>query len=263
MNRKKFNCAGHPATIRVLLAAMFLASGCAAQTAQKNEPASRSAGQPAFDQKESPGPRIPKFPVDTVIYFEAKHRTITMAKASDLAGDLADDPYFQTLRAENRFEDIAMKFVSHYRKKFKIDAPTEELRAKSVETDKLGLTHIRFQQVFSNIPVSDCEITVHLNRENSVYLVQGRYIPTPVDVPTRPVLDREDAIRAVAHNLITKANGCPECAAELVIYANPSGDPRLAWQVRSDSGLAEKWTHVIDAQTGDILKKESRIRTLK
>lgn len=259
MNQSKRT--GLSALARVLLAAMFIVSGCAAQTAKKQEPRSRSAGQPAWDQKEASETKTPKFPKDTVIHFEAKQRTVILAKAENLTEAFSDDDHFKALQKENRFEDIALKFVNHFRKNFKIDAPTGELKVSSVKTDDLGLTHVRFRQTFSGIPVRACEITVHLNADNNVYMVQGRYIPTPRDAATRPRLDRREAFGAAARDLEGKTGGCSNCEAELVIYPDSSEGPRLAWEVRSSSGLAEKWTHLIDAKTGEILKKESGIRT--
>lgn len=201
------------------------------------------------------------FPDDAVIHRDTIHGTITLLKGKNLTRSLTDDNHFQKLQTEDRLEEIALMFLDVYRDEFRLDLPSDELIVTSVQTDTLGMKHVRFQQVFRTISVFACEITVHLNRSNHVYMVQGRYIPTPVRVNTCPVLNHQDAFRTVAKDLGGTATTCPGCRWELVIYTQPSGAPRLVYRVSAKPSLDRGWAYFIDAHTGEILKKQTIIKT--
>lgn len=202
-----------------------------------------------------------KFPSDSVIHFEPSKRTIRLLKAKNLSEDLAEDERFRKLQSGDRFDEIALYFIDYYHESFRLEAPRDELTVKSVKSDGLETKHVRFLQKFQDIPVWGCEITVHLNSENSVYMVQGQYIPTPEGMNTTPILDSESALRTVAQDL--GKGRCPFCRPDSIILPVESGDPKLAWLVLATVSLGEGWSYFIDARNGDILKKLSSIRSPK
>lgn len=189
--------------------------------------------------------------------------TITFLKAPNLSAHLKHDEDFAQLRARKQFGDIAHAFIAAYRDEFRLTEPTRELRVESVETDTLGLTHVRLQQTFHDIPVWAAELRVHLNADIQVYLVQGRYIPTPRNLFTLPSLTDQAALQRAADYLRKPLAGCLECQATLVIFASDDTAPHLAYHVSVLLGLAEGWEVMIDAQTGEVLQKLSTIRTAR
>ncbi len=90
--------------------------------------------------------------------------------------------------------------------------------------------------------------------------MQGRYIPTPENMDIRPVIEQEQALENAA--LAMKSNtGCLKCRLELVIFAPPAGDPRLAYEIHAVKGLTNRWVFVVDAADGKILQKRSLVKT--
>ena len=133
--------------------------------------------------------------------------------------------------------------------------PPEELTVKAINTDELGLKHVRFQQTFDGIPVWASEIMVHLNRSNHVYLVNGRYIPTPLSVRTDPVLSEDEAFGIVARDLTDVGPDCQGCRSELVIFAMGENRPHLAYRVSVAPHGAEGWAVFVDGESGAILER--------
>ena len=200
------------------------------------------------------------FPMPVEIRRDPRLGTITFLKAASLSEGLEHNADFARLRANNQFGDIARAFIEAYRDEFRLTEPAHELRVESVETDILGLTHVRLQQTFHNIPVWAAELIVHLNADTQVYLVQGRYIPTPRNLSIQPNLTDQAALQRVADHLGKPLAGCLQCQATLVIFAAEDTAPRLAYRILALLGLAEGWEVMIDAQTGEVLQKLSAIQ---
>ena len=194
-------------------------------------------------------------PSDAVIRRDVNNGTIIFLRGDNLSEGLEGDKNFRVLQSENLLAEIALAFLTAHRSVFKLMRPPDELTVSSATTDHLGLTHVRFQQVFKGIPVWASEIIVHLDQSNHVYLTQGRYIPTPVNVITCPVLSQEKALRIVAEKLEKTGLGCPRCRSELIIFTALDDGHRLAYRVLATPSVIEGWAFVIDAETGAILEK--------
>ena len=99
-------------------------------------------------------------------------------KAKNLSSSLDDDPRFRALRTENRYGDIAYAFLESRKDILKIHDSRAEFKIISESMDHLGMKHIKFQQVYKEIPVWGKELSVHLDSQNNVYLLQGNTVPT-------------------------------------------------------------------------------------
>lgn len=196
-----------------------------------------------------------KLPSDVVIRRNVQNETIIFLRGRNLSEGLEGDKNFRELQSKNLLSEIALAFLTAHRLLFKLIQPPDEFAVESITTDDLGLKHVRFQQVFEGIPVWASEIIVHLDQSNHVYLMQGRYIPTPVNVNTCPVLSQEEALRIVAEKLEETGLGCPRCRSELIIFAALDDRPRLAYRVLATPSVIEGWAFVIDAETGAVLEK--------
>ena len=199
------------------------------------------------------------FPPQTQVRRDAPLGTISHLKAPNLSQYVEQDPDFRRLQTEKQFAELAQTFIQAYRSEFRLQQPVQELRLGSVKTDDLGLTHVRMQQIFQNIPVWAAELIVHLDKAAHVYLVQGRYLPTPQKISTTPNLTRNQAVERVAQELGISTADCGSCTAKLVIFAQDFAidghAPRLAYQVHASPSLIEGWDVMVDAETGTILQK--------
>lgn len=140
-----------------------------------------------------------------------------------------------------------------------------EFVATSVETDELGQTHIKYQQQFEGIEVYGGEVIVHTD-EAVVNKVNGRYFPTP-ELDLTPSLSASSVLASakseMTHFKALKGLEKTLIAAEqeqvklVVFYKNDA--PHLAYQVDLIPNLAEYWTYILDAHTGEVLRKFSHI----
>jgi len=200
-----------------------------------------------------------QLPADTVVKREEQTDTIRLLKGNNLSATLESDPHFRELQSGSQAEDIALAFICAHHQLFRLTAPSDELVVASVTSDDLGLTHVKFSQVSNGIPVWASEIIVHLDRENNVYLVQGRYNPTPAHVNSRPRLSAPEAERIAAGNMGKPE--CPYCRTDKIIYPQPGAAAALAWRVEASAGRGESWTFIIHAETGAVLEKLSAVHT--
>lgn len=180
---------------------------------------------------------------------------ITFLKSANLSASLEKDERFLALQRENRFTSIALCFLSAFRDDFLLKDPCGEMREESLLVDDLGLKHIRFQQVFKGVPVWAAALTVHLDRSNHVYLVAGRYIPTPSKVDIQPVIDEKQAVDKVKKEMALSAGQAVHFITHLCIFAPEGRDPGLAYQVTARLQTVEGWEMMVDARNGRILEK--------
>jgi hypothetical protein len=133
-------------------------------------------------------------------------------------------------------------------------------------SDKLA---VKFQQFVGGVRVVDGWVNLLFDMQGTLLAIQSTSLPQVAVFPTAPRLDA-DAALARAHALFRahtgfEANELP-LAPELVILgydAEHGREPRLCWQI--DLQWHEQDTeplgnvHWIDANTGELLKRESSI----
>ncbi len=200
-----------------------------------------------------------KLPLNATIKRNKFNDTITYLKGENLSEGLETDQFFSELQTKDLFSDIASAFISANAQLFRIDQPAGELVTPSVNEDDLGFKHIRFQQVFKGIPVRAAEINVHLDKHNHVYLVQGNYIPTPVDIDIKPVVSGGDVERIVTENLKIQHSQNDQYHSEMIIFSSPEKSPCLAYRAFITVTASQAWEFIIDATTGAILDKTSTV----
>jgi Zn-dependent metalloprotease len=196
-----------------------------------------------------------KLPKDAIIKIDDKNKTVLLLKGKNLSEKLERDEKFQTLQSKGQYVEIALAFISANHSLFQLASPPEELSVKSLQTDDLGFTHMKFNQAYQGIPVWPGEINLHINQQNQVYLIEGRYIPTPVKVNTHPVISEKEAMDIVAEKLSQPKTKCPECHSEIIIFSDTGADPCLTYRIKANPSLNEGWEFFINAASGQILQK--------
>lgn len=196
-----------------------------------------------------------ELPSGAIVKRDKDNATIILLKGKNLSENLEKHTNFQTLQRDEQYADLALAFISANRLLFKIDDPTTELAVKSINIDDLGFKHIKFQQQFDGMSVWASELNVHLNRMNQVYLIQGRYIPTPVGIERQAVLQEEAVKQIVAESLDVAGYDCFEHPPEKIVYASAALEARLAYRITVPLRATEGWVFIIDAVTGAVLEK--------
>ncbi len=145
----------------------------------------------------------------------------------------------------------------------------EQIEPTGVSTDELGMTHVRFQQVYRGVPVFGAQVTVHVAADGqTINAIAGHYVPN-LALAVTPKLNA-DAALAVARSVDTQAT--PWGAPELRVYS-PVIDPAvsqasLVWMVRLFHDLDQsrgpaRQLYVIEARTGAILTSYNELDTAR
>ena len=187
----------------------------------------------------------PIFPPDAELRLNPDNGTLLYLKGTDLLPDMTGNS-----DAGRGPEAVAIFFMEHYRAQFLLAHPGSELKCLSVDTDALGLVHIRFQQTYNDLDVWGKEINVHLDQTRRVNLVQGRYVPTPRHVDTTPEISAADAVKKASAAAGLPPPHASSDIAELVIYAKPHENGTLAYKVALPG-----WMYFVDAKDGSLIDK--------
>jgi Zn-dependent metalloprotease len=163
-------------------------------------------------------------------------------------------------------ESLAMQYIQAASGLMKIKNPDQEFVVKSVETDDLGMTHVRMQQQVKGIAVYGTEVIIH-GKNNNFDFLNGSYFPTIENINIMPALDQIKCLKIVADNISEKPAYADDVKmlfknlkekAEMVIYPH-EGKFILAYHVVTYRNLVERWEYFVDAQSGDIIKKYQSI----
>ena len=171
------------------------------------------------------------------------------------------------LAKESQADKIARGFLGAHAALFKMESATEELQSDGVETDELGMTHVRFAQRASGLPVLGGELSVHFDASGALVRVRGRFIPLPpvnvaptvtADVASAWAVSSAQASRPDAGADSFTVTGAPE------LVVDPAG-PRVAWRVEVfvDDGIAPaRLGTLVDAATGEVYRTSDILATL-
>ncbi len=161
---------------------------------------------------------------------------------------------------------LAMNFMISNKDLLKISDPENEFKIESAKKDNLGMTHIRYEQVYKGLEVWGKEVYVHFDEQGNISSLTGRFAPTPLSI--QDISGKEsssDAISIAVNELKSRMtiNGYSNQIQDLLKYHGPSARkiiwydhqqvPHLAWFAEVRSGLSQDWYYFIDAQNGSIL----------
>jgi Zn-dependent metalloprotease len=156
-----------------------------------------------------------------------------------------------------------------------------DLKITHNNTDVFGITHIKYQQIYKNIPVMGLELIVHL-KNNKVYLINGNFIPN-FSINSTSNINENDAIQSAIKTfpnsifkwelpqeefLIKKIKNDPSATyfpKAILMYYCPTdtfamSDFKLCYEmsIYSVSPLSHELIYV-DAQTSEIIDRIEQI----
>jgi Zn-dependent metalloprotease/WD40 repeat protein len=124
-----------------------------------------------------------------------------------------------------------------------------EARIVAVQTDRLGIRHIRLQQFLNGMPVVGGEVIAHVDKQNQLIAVTGQWAPLmrlATATTTIPVEKAKAAVLATAPDQKLTIASAPK----LVVF-----DGRLAYEITA-RGTAEAPVRMkcyVDASSGSVL----------
>jgi extracellular elastinolytic metalloproteinase len=205
-----------------------------------------------------------------------------------IQGVISIDPLTSTARAVGRLDGfltgpsakpastIALDYFGAHPDVFGLDADAISrlvLRRDYVDVD--GGHHLSYLQQVGGIPVFGNGLQANVAKNGSLINVVGSPIPNLPSAAAGPSLGadkaRESAIKDVRHDAkATSAQrsgdarqttkfGNGDTAA--LAYFMTAGGLRLAWQTLTSPASAEMYTHIVDAQSGRILYRQSLVNS--
>ncbi|MDP1623945.1 MAG: M4 family metallopeptidase [Bacteroidales bacterium] len=170
------------------------------------------------------------------------------------------------LKSTPNLETACFEYLTAIQADLRIKDAPDEFMLKSVQTDDLGMTHVKMQQVYRGIPIYGAEIYLHAD-DDQIGLFNGNPYPTPTIADLNPSVSAYHAQLAAimdvskrtdyyelndGQKLILTYN---EPVSELIIYPKDR-DPRkqyLAWHITVRPNFVERWEYFIDAKTGSVI----------
>jgi hypothetical protein len=168
--------------------------------------------------------------------------------------------------------EAVKRFIDQWRDLIGADPLTVSLVAATDAADAQRLT---YRQASYAYPIAGNfgEMTVVISRDGRLLQLDDRFIPI-VEVPQRPIIDREEAGRRVVGRTFTysdiagrpqqvRINNPAEIKVKRVVVApvekSDTVEVHLAWEIVAGSSLS--WTVYIDAMTGEELKAVQNFKT--
>ena len=168
-----------------------------------------------------------------------------------LTGELTKNDYLKSFPTP---ESASINFLVNNKTIFNIVTPSNEFKLHNVESDKIGMTHVKLQQYYDGLRIIGSQIIVHYNQKGAISSVNGRYIPTP-EISTIPPISKEESKLIASQSY----NGIQATVSELSIYIKDN-QPILVYEVQVPTKMAPKQNVIVDAQSGNVIYKDTGIR---
>jgi Zn-dependent metalloprotease len=158
----------------------------------------------------------------------------------------------------------AAEFLQRYGSIFGVGDPATELSAPRERTDRLGMTHLGYEQYYRGIPVFAGVLKAHFDIAGRLILVQGTFIPG-IEVDPNPyrTLSEAEAI-AIGHVLeLHKASAAQPLRAAsttLMVFRaglaqRVEGRNHLVFEVEVVNGAGIREFVYVDAHTGKVVDR--------
>lgn len=149
----------------------------------------------------------------------------------------------------------ALKFIKSNKDLLGVNEKDLKLLRKPLKS-AVG-THLYFRQYYKDLPVENAYVKVNIDKNGSLLNYQSTYVPD-LDIDVKESVPAASAALIAAQDAGGKALNSPE----KVIYVTPgTAQARLAWKtlVQGGENAPAKWDYYIDAQTGDVLNRISKL----
>ena len=142
------------------------------------------------------------------------------------------------------------------------------LRLLRQDTDPAGVTHLIWQQTVNGIPSLDTTLRAAVDKQGRLVWAGGSPLPVLDPNTTVPKLSATGALAraatltrtalALPPRLLGKGRFTHGHSAKLVLV-NFGDEQRLAWQVWLDAASDTVWDVIVDARTGELIRRVNRV----
>lgn len=203
---------------------------------------------------------VGSIPVSSVFAQPADTKVVNSVQASKEWNKKASVPLFVKERFAEKFSSSTSTEALNYLKKNEgktgINNPDKNLKVKSVQKDRLGMTHVRFNQAVNGVNVEGSEVVVHFTEKNEVVSVNGRVNQTIAEdaVDTAASLSSDTALKTALSSVNAPEELTYEPTTELVVLPF-EGENYTAYKVNVNFMGDEpgNWFVFVDANTGKVI----------
>jgi Zn-dependent metalloprotease len=190
-----------------------------------------------------------------------------------LSGRLPN-PVNTDLKTTASLETACFEYLEAIQHDLRMKDARTEFRVKSVQTDELGMSHVKMQQVYKGIPVYGGEVYLHASN-NQIGLFNGNAYPTFTNTDINPSVNAWQAQLTTIMDVSKRTRyyeldanqktmlNYSEPQSELVIYPK-NRDPRqqfLAWHITIRPNFIERWEYFVDAGNGSVIHSYNNTQT--
>lgn len=149
----------------------------------------------------------------------------------------------------------ALKFIKSNKDLLGVNEKDLKLLRKPLKS-AVGM-HFYFKQYYKDLPVENAYVKVNVDKSGALLNYQSTYVPD-LNIDVKESVSAASAASIAAQDAGGKALNTPE----KVIYVTPgTTQAKLAWKtlVQGGENAPAKWDYYVDAQTGDVLNRISKI----
>lgn len=155
-------------------------------------------------------------------------------------------------------EEQARKIMDDYLDGINVNFSTGELKVIESLT---GLNHFRFEVYYKKVWVDGHRITLHPMRDhetNEFSTTQVLITGTSLfynDISVKPRLSKKEALECLEQSDSAITDEVIELQPELLIHKNLGEAPHLAYKIRVNISMFDRWDYYVSAQTGEVLDR--------
>lgn len=161
---------------------------------------------------------------------------------------------------------IAREFLASHADIFSIRYPEEELLLRAEDVDRVGNTHIRYQQMHEGLPVFGRELIVHMDSARVVRGINGKYVQG-IKLQVKPKIQQEKVVDLVLDD--DEGNNERKGEEPMLLVLVHNDEPFLSWHLTVDGKdkdlhggeMPAKWEYFVNAMDGKIIWKYNNIQT--
>ncbi|MBH49202.1 MAG: hypothetical protein CMG69_00400 [Candidatus Marinimicrobia bacterium] len=172
-------------------------------------------------------------------------------------------------------QEVTKEFININKEVFQLEDSYAELETINEFKDRFGKKHIKFQQVYQDIPIWGKTVVSHFEPEGKLYLINARFSPSPKDLDISQVNYLKDQAIQIALDDISAFTTVMDFNDEMktllsydmpvgkqYIWINPvTGNSHMIWHVQVRPNSMDNWYYFIDAVSGEILEKYNNTQT--
>jgi len=163
-----------------------------------------------------------------------------------------------TGQVSNNANEQTFLFFEENRELFQMVDPRKELNIARIDTDNLGMTHVKLKQMWQGVEVYGSEMIAHFTPTGELSILNGEFL-AGIDVPVLPKITAQEADSIVLSKTESIGEKPVLTKTQLVIYQY-NAEFYLAWLIElSVHNPAGRWDYFINSKNGTEIYKANRI----